>query len=216
VSIESPTITDAVIRVERVTRAFTLGDVTVQALRGVNLSVGSGEFIAIIGSSGSGKSTLMNILGCLDRPTSGRYLFEGVDVAGLREPDLARIRSERLGFVLLALSLALAGSEPPVAAAETIGNPAEGHRLALKICAACHVVGPDQQYPPLLRRPAPNFQAIAAKPGSAASLQQFILTTHSAITTPENMPNPQLTEDQAADIATYIASLRPAKPESPK
>jgi mono/diheme cytochrome c family protein len=121
-----------------------------------------------------------------------------------------------LSFVRLALVLALAGSEPFVAAAATIGNPAEGHRLALEICAACHVIGPDQQYPPVLRHPAPDFRAIAAKPGSAASMQQFILTTHPGITTPENMPNPQLTEDQAADIASYIASLRPAKPKPPK
>ena len=120
------------------------------------------------------------------------------------------------GFARLALVLALAGSEPLVVAAETIGNPAEGHRLALKICAACHVVGPDQQSPPLLSHPAPDFQAIAAKPGTAASLQQFILTTHAGIKTPENMPNPQLTEDQAADIASYIASLRSPKPQPPK
>jgi macrolide transport system ATP-binding/permease protein len=102
---ESPAISEPIIKIEDVTRAFTLGDVTVQALRGVNLTVRRGEFIAIMGSSGSGKSTLMNILGCLDRPTSGHYLLEGVDVAALREPDLARIRSERLGFVFQSFNL---------------------------------------------------------------------------------------------------------------
>jgi macrolide transport system ATP-binding/permease protein len=71
----------------------------VRALREVNPTVEHGEFVAIMGSSGSGKSTLMAILGCLDRPSGGQYFFEGVDVAHLTEPELARIRSERLGFV---------------------------------------------------------------------------------------------------------------------
>ncbi|MDR3460931.1 MAG: ABC transporter permease [Beijerinckiaceae bacterium] len=96
---------EAVIRVENVTRTYHVGDVDVLALRGVTLSVPRGEFVAIMGSSGSGKSTLMSILGCLDRPTSGHYFFEGVDVAGLDEPNLARIRSERLGFVFQSFNL---------------------------------------------------------------------------------------------------------------
>jgi macrolide transport system ATP-binding/permease protein len=96
---------DAVITVENITRTFHVGDVDVHALRGVSLVVERGEFVAIMGSSGSGKSTLMSILGCLDRPTSGDYLFEGVDVAHLDEPELARIRSERLGFVFQSFNL---------------------------------------------------------------------------------------------------------------
>jgi macrolide transport system ATP-binding/permease protein len=112
-------LTRPVIKVEKVTRAFALGDVEIQALRGIDLTVRAGEFVAIMGSSGSGKSTLMNILGCLDRPTSGRYTLEGVDVAALREPELARIRSERLGFVfqnfnLLARTSALENAGLPL------------------------------------------------------------------------------------------------------
>jgi macrolide transport system ATP-binding/permease protein len=116
--LESPATTPLVIKVENVTRTFILGDVKVEALRGVNLSIRRGEFVAIMGSSGSGKSTLMNILGCLDRPTSGHYLFEGVDVAGLREPDLARIRSERLGFVFQSFNLL-----PRTSAIENVALP---------------------------------------------------------------------------------------------
>ncbi|MGC2412133.1 MAG: ABC transporter permease [Stellaceae bacterium] len=101
----APQISDAVIRVEGVTRTYHVGDIDVHALAGVDFVVERGEFVAIMGSSGSGKSTLMSILGCLDRPSSGRYLLDGIDVASLPEPDLARIRSERLGFVFQMFNL---------------------------------------------------------------------------------------------------------------
>src|SRR6516164_2465550 len=94
-----------VIEVRDLTRIYHIGDVDVHALAGVDLTVESGEFLAIVGASGSGKSTLMNILGCLDRPSSGHYLFEGLDVAELAEPALARIRSERIGFVFQSFNL---------------------------------------------------------------------------------------------------------------
>jgi macrolide transport system ATP-binding/permease protein len=98
-------MTDQVIRVENVTRIYRAGDVEVRALNGVSLVIERGEFVAIMGSSGSGKSTLMAILGGLDRPSSGQYFLDGVDVAGLDEPALARIRSERLGFVFQSFNL---------------------------------------------------------------------------------------------------------------
>jgi macrolide transport system ATP-binding/permease protein len=101
----APELKQPIIKVEDLTRTFVVGDVKVEALRGVSLTIQPGEFVAIMGSSGSGKSTLMNVLGCLDRPTSGHYLLEGVDVAALREPDLARIRSERIGFVFQSFNL---------------------------------------------------------------------------------------------------------------
>ncbi len=94
-----------VIKAENLSRIYRSGDVEVRALRDVSLTVFPGEFVTIMGHSGSGKSTLMSILGCLDRPSEGRYFFEGLDVAELSEPDLARIRSERLGFVFQSFNL---------------------------------------------------------------------------------------------------------------
>lgn len=87
------------IRVEQLTKVYKLGEVELHALRGVTLTITRGEFLAIMGASGSGKSTFMNILGCLDRPTSGRYLLEEIDVATLNADQRAELRSTKLGFV---------------------------------------------------------------------------------------------------------------------
>jgi len=82
-----------IINTEKLTRVYRVGDIEVQALRGVNLTIERGESVAIMGASGSGKSTLMAILGCLDRPTSGAYFFDGVDVARLAEPGRSPTRT---------------------------------------------------------------------------------------------------------------------------
>lgn len=88
-----------VIRLEHIDKIYGAGDTEVRALRDVNLLVNTGEYCAIMGPSGSGKSTAMNVIGCLDRPTSGSYYLDGVDVAGLSDDELAHVRNRKLGFV---------------------------------------------------------------------------------------------------------------------
>jgi putative ABC transport system ATP-binding protein len=108
----------AVIRVEDAHKYYDLGETRVHALRGVSVGIQRGEFLAIMGASGSGKSTFMNILGCLDRPSSGRYLLDGIDVSAHDKKSLALIRNQKLGFVfqgfnLLARTTALENTELP-------------------------------------------------------------------------------------------------------
>ncbi len=94
-----------VIRTENLTRIYTVGSSTVNALRGVNLVVAMGEFVALMGASGSGKSTMMHILGCLDTPSAGRYLLEERDVSTLSKDERARVRNTRIGFIFQTFNL---------------------------------------------------------------------------------------------------------------
>jgi putative ABC transport system ATP-binding protein len=94
-----------VIRLEGITKEYPMGAETVRALQGVDLTIEANEMVAIMGPSGSGKSTLMNIIGCLDVPTAGRYWLDGHDVAGLSQSELARVRGRRIGFVFQTFEL---------------------------------------------------------------------------------------------------------------
>jgi len=130
-------------------KTFRLGEVEVHALRGVNLRVEHGEFVAIMGASGSGKSTLMNIIGCLDRPTSGHYLLEGVDVASLKEEELAVIRSKRVGFIfqtfnLLSRTTALENVELPLFYSQWSH---EGEKRAAQLLEMMGLKGREQNNP---------------------------------------------------------------------
>jgi putative ABC transport system ATP-binding protein len=134
-----------VIRVEDLHKTYRMGDVEVPALRGVNLTIDRGEFVAVMGSSGSGKSTFMNILGCLDRPTQGRYFLETQEVGSLSRDQWAHIRNKRIGFVfqgfnLLSRTSALENVELPMMYNGFAGK--ERHNRAVEVLS---LVGLEQR-----------------------------------------------------------------------
>jgi putative ABC transport system ATP-binding protein len=118
-------------------KSYQTGEVEVQAVRGVNLTVNPGEFIAVMGASGSGKSTLMNTVGCLDRPTGGKFLLDGTDVGTLNRDELADLRNQKIGFVfqgfnLLARTTAVENVELPLLYSRGRRRGASPHERALK------------------------------------------------------------------------------------
>jgi putative ABC transport system ATP-binding protein len=126
---------DVVISVEHLTKVYDLGEVRVEALRGVDVCVERGEFVAIMGASGSGKSTFLNIVGCLDRPSTGRYLLDGVDVSQMSSDQLAEVRNKKIGFVfqsfnLLARTSAIENVELPLLYSGTDSRDRRSRALA--------------------------------------------------------------------------------------
>jgi len=140
----------ALIQIDDMVKNYRLGTVTVHALKGVSLDIERGEFVAIMGPSGSGKSTLMNILGCLDKPTSGKYLLDGVSVGSLTRDQLAEIRGQKIGFVfqqfnLLARTSALENVELPLLYTQT--PAAERRTRSLSALTAVGLAGREEHHP---------------------------------------------------------------------
>jgi putative ABC transport system ATP-binding protein len=138
-----------VIQLDHIHKTYTMGDVEVHALRGISLTINEGEFVAIMGASGSGKSTTMNIIGCLDRPTRGKYVLDGEDVSELSKDERADIRCQKLGFVfqgfnLLSRTSALENVELPMLYAGV--SSATRHQRAMDALASVGLAGREQNY----------------------------------------------------------------------
>ncbi len=140
----------ALLELSGVSKVYHLGDISVTALNGISTTVEKGDFLAIMGPSGSGKSTFMNIVGCLDKPTSGRYLLEGKEVGRLDRDTLAAIRNEKLGFVfqgfnLLSRTSALENVELPMLYSGVTSE--EQRRKALAVLKSVGLEGRERHYP---------------------------------------------------------------------
>ncbi|HEX7767484.1 MAG TPA: ABC transporter ATP-binding protein [Nitrospira sp.] len=179
-------------------KVYRLGDVEVQALRGLNLTIEQSEFVAIMGSSGSGKSTLMNMLGCLDQPTKGHYWLNGVDVAALRADELAEIRNRQIGFVFQSFNLI-----PRTSALENAQLPLfyrglslrEQRTLAAAALERVGLKGREQHYPTQLSGGQQQRVAIA----------RALVTTPSLLLADE--PTGNLDTESSREIMTILDRL---------
>ncbi|MCC6139279.1 MAG: ABC transporter ATP-binding protein [Nitrospira sp.] len=186
------------IQCEDLWKVYRLGDVEVQALRGLNLSIEQGEFIAIMGSSGSGKSTLMNVLGCLDQPTAGQYRLNGIDVAALQADALAEIRNRQIGFVfqnfnLIPRTSALENAQLPLFYR---GLPLREQRvLAAAALERVGLKGREQHYPTQLSGGQQQRVAIA----------RALVTTPSLLLADE--PTGNLDTESSRDIMAILDRL---------
>ena len=189
---------DSLIRCADLWKVYRLGDVEVQALRGLNLTIEQGEFLAIMGSSGSGKSTLMNMLGCLDQPTKGHYWLNGIDVAALRADELAEIRNRQIGFVFQSFNLI-----PRTSALENAQLPLfyrglplrEQRALAAAALERVGLKGREQHYPTQLSGGQQQRVAIA----------RALVTTPSLLLADE--PTGNLDTESSREIMTILDRL---------
>jgi len=188
----------SLIRCADLWKVYRLGDVEVQALRGLNLTIEQGEFVAIMGSSGSGKSTLMNMLGCLDQPTRGHYWLNGIDVAALRADELAEIRNRQIGFVFQSFNLI-----PRTSALENAQLPLfyrglplrEQRALAAAALERVGLKGREQHYPTQLSGGQQQRVAIA----------RALVTTPSLLLADE--PTGNLDTESSREIMTILDRL---------
>ena len=190
-----------VLDVRDLVKVYGIGDARVRALRGVSLTVQRGEYVAIMGASGSGKSTLMNILGCLDIPTSGTYLLDGVDVSRLNDRQLALVRNRRIGFVFQAFNLiprttALANVELPLAYAGLKG--AERRRRAM---AALTAVG-------LAERAGHEPNQLSGGQQQRVAVARALVTAPALVLADE--PTGNLDSRSSADVLTVLDRLNRA------
>jgi len=138
------------IEVRNLTKTYTLGEIPVHALQGITLTIDRGSFVAVMGASGSGKSTLMNVLGCLDRPSSGTYLLDGIPVESLGRDQLAEIRNQKIGFIFQNFNLL-----PRMDARENVelpllyrtGGTLDAHEASTRAMAAVGLAGREQNFP---------------------------------------------------------------------
>ena len=186
------------IETKELTKTYTLGEVTVNALRGVTVTIERGSFVAIMGASGSGKSTLMNLLGCLDRPTSGRYWLDGIPVEGLDRDQLAEIRNEKIGFVFQNFNLL-----PRMSAMENVqlpllyksGDTGDADEQAQRVLALVGLAGREHSLPTQL----------------SGGQQQRIAIARALINEPEILladePTGQLDSHTSAEIMDIFSQL---------